>query len=343
MTGLRLAALAVLIMFFVGGRAGGVEWELRVCAEPNNLPFSNEREEGFENRIAELVADELDAELSYTWWAQRRGFIRSTLGAGVCDLVIGVPAGYELAETTDAYYRSAYVYVYRADRGLELHSMRDPGLRHLRIGVHLIGDDGVNPPPAHALGEQGIVDNVVGYMIYGDYREPNPPARIVEAVATGELDVAAVWGPIGAYFAKHASVPLEAVPITDTAGFAPLRFEFGIAMGVRKGEHAFRDELNRILERRREDIHRLLDAYGVPQVPDAAAGARAAPGAAPQAGTRRTGLGTSAASHCAAVADWCNHRTQRHLPQQGRDSPRRPHCAPLWASAPRLLRPFYAE
>ena len=171
MTGLQLAALAVLIMFFVGSRAGGAERELRVCADPNNLPFSNEREEGFENRIAELVADELDAELSYTWWAQRRGFIRSTLGAGACDLVIGVPAGYELAETTDAYYRSAYVYVYRADRGLELHSMRDPRLRHLRIGVHLIGDDGVNPPPAHALGEQGIVDNVVGYMIYGDYRE----------------------------------------------------------------------------------------------------------------------------------------------------------------------------
>ena len=101
--------------------------------------------------------------------------------------------------------------------------MRDPRLRHLRIGVHLIGDDGVNPPPAHALGEQGIVDNVVGYMIYGDYREPNPPARIVEAVATGELDVAAVWGPIGGYFAKHASGALKAVPITDTAGFAPLR------------------------------------------------------------------------------------------------------------------------
>ncbi len=162
--------------------------------------------------------------------------------------------------------------------------MRDPRLRHLRIGVHLIGDDGVNPPPAHALGEQGIVDNVVGYMIYGDYREPNPPARIVEAVATGELDVAAVWGPIGGYFAKHASVPLKAVPITDTAGFAPLRFEFGIAMGVRKGEHAFRDELNRILKRRREDIHRLLDAYGVPQVQDAGAGAAEGSGAAPQGG-----------------------------------------------------------
>jgi mxaJ protein len=274
-----LSILAALSIVAFGGDDGAAKRELRVCADPNNLPFSNERQEGFENRIAELIADELDAELSYTWWAQRRGFIRNTLGAGACDLVIGVPAGYELAETTDAYYRSAYVYVYRADRGLQLRSMRDPRLRDLRLGVHLIGDDGVNPPPAHALGAQGIVDNVVGYMIYGDYREPNPAARIVEAVASGEIDVAAVWGPIGGYFAKHAAVPLVTVPITDTAAFAPLRFQFDIAMGVRKGEHAFRDELNGILERRRENIHRLLDQYGVPRVEDATAGAHHGAGA----------------------------------------------------------------
>ena len=285
MTGPWLPTLAAVSAVLIGGLgAGAAERELRVCADPNNLPFSNEQGEGFENRIAELVADELDAELSYTWWAQRRGFIRNTLGAGACDLVIGVPADYELVETTDAYYRSAYVYVYRAGRGLDLRSMRDPRLRDLRIGVHLVGDDGANPPPAHALGQLGVIDNVVGYMIYGDYADPNPPGRIVEAVARGELDVAAVWGPIGGYFAKQATVPLEAVAITDTAGFAPLRFEFEIAMGVRKGEHAFRDELNRILERRRGDIGLLLDRYGVPQVrevggaPDAAGAERQAAG-----------------------------------------------------------------
>jgi mxaJ protein len=278
MTGRAIASLAAAGVLLVGAMAHAAGRELRVCADPNNLPFSNDKEEGFENRIAELLAHELGAELSYTWWAQRRGFIRNTLRAGTCDLVIGVPADYELVETTDPYYRSVYVYVYRADRGLDLHSMRDPRLRDLRIGVHLIGDDGANPPPAHALGEQGIVDNVVGYMIYGDYREPNPPARIVEAVARGELDVAAVWGPIGGYFAKQASVPLEAVPITDTAAFAPLRFEFGIAMGVRKGEHAFREELNTILQRRRHDIDRLLDAYGVPRVSEAASAENAGSG-----------------------------------------------------------------
>ena len=279
MIGPRLAVLALLgAAGLVGGiapgeRADAVDRELRVCADPNNLPFSNQQRQGLENRIAELVAEELDARLSYTWWAQRRGFIRNTLNAGACDLVIGVPAGYELVETTAAYYRSAYVYVYRADRGLDLRSMRDPRLRQLRIGVHLIGDDGANPPPAHALGRQGIVDNVVGYMIYGDYREPNPTARIIDAVVAGDIDVAVVWGPIGGYFARHASVPLTAVPITDTAAFAPLRFEFSVAMGVRKGDHALREALDGILERRREDIEALLDRYGVPRVE--------APGAAP--------------------------------------------------------------
>ena len=276
-----LAALGVIgataVVAALAGPASAAGRELRVCADPNNLPFSNQEGEGFENRIAELVAEELDAELSYTWWAQRRGFIRNTLNAGACDVVMGVPAGYELVETTAAYYRSAYVYVYRADRGLDLRSIQDPRLRELRIGVHLIGDDGANPPPAHALGAQGIVDNVVGYMIYGDYREPNPPARVIEAVAVGDLDVAAVWGPFGGYFAKHAPVPLAAVPITDTAAFAPLRFEFGMAMGVRKDDRALLEELNEIVERRREDIHALLDEYGVPRVAPGAFEEREAP------------------------------------------------------------------
>ena len=276
-----LAALGVIgataVVAALAGPASAAGREIRVSADPNNLPFSNQEGEGFENRIAELVAEELDAELSYTWWAQRRGFIRNTLNAGACDVVMGVPAGYELVETTAAYYRSAYVYVYRADRGLDLRSIQDPRLRELRIGVHLIGDDGANPPPAHALGAQGIVDNVVGYMIYGDYREPNPPARVIEAVAVGDLDVAAVWGPFGGYFAKHAPVPLAAVPITDTAAFAPLRFEFGMAMGVRKDDRALLEELNEIVERRREDIHALLDEYGVPRVAPGAFEEREAP------------------------------------------------------------------
>lgn len=260
-----LAVLALLALAHAAP-ASAAERKLRVCADPNNLPFSNEAGEGFENKLAELIARELQAELSYFWWAQRRGFVRNTLNAGACDLVMGVPAGYELVETTLSYYRSAYVYVYRSDSGLDLRSLRDPRLHKLRIGVHLIGDDGVNTPPAHALGELNIVDNVVGYTIYGDYRKPNPPARIIDAVVNREIDVAAVWGPLGGYFTSRSGTSLTAVPIADAGEFTPMRFEFSIAMGVRKGETAFRNELNAILERENERIRMLLRDYGVPLV-----------------------------------------------------------------------------
>src|SRR5207253_1835343 len=147
------------------------------------LPFSNRRLEGFENRIGALIARELGAKVSYTWWAQRRGFFRNTLKAGLCDVVLGVPAGFEMAATTRPYYRSTYVFVTRRGRGLDVRSFDDASLRRLKIGVPLAGNDYANPPPAHALSRRGIVDNVVGYTLYGDYAAANPPARIVEAVA----------------------------------------------------------------------------------------------------------------------------------------------------------------
>src|SRR6188472_3799180 len=147
--------------------------ELRVCADPNNLPFSNERGEGFENKLAEMIAHDLGTHVEYTWWAQRRGFMRSTLNAGACDVVMGYPHDAELAATTKPYYRSAYVFVTRRTRKLNVSSFNDPRLRKLRIGVQLIGDDGANTPPAHALSRRGIIGNVRGYMIYGDYAEKN--------------------------------------------------------------------------------------------------------------------------------------------------------------------------
>lgn len=181
--------------------------ELRVCADPNNLPFSNSAEAGFENKLASMVADALGRSVSYTWWAQRRGFIRNTLRAETCDVVMGVPSGYELVETSKPYYRSTYAFVSRRDEHLDLSSLLDPRLHRLTIGVHLVGDDGNNPPPAQALGQLGIVDNVRGYSIYGDYRQADPPARLIEAVEAGEIDVAAAWGPLGGYFAAHSKVP----------------------------------------------------------------------------------------------------------------------------------------
>src|SRR5690349_23062640 len=154
---------------------------LRVCADPNNLPFSNQRGEGFENKIAELLAHDMGDRVEYTWWAQRRGFFRNTLKSGACDVVIGVPAGFEMALTTRPYYRSTYVFLYRKDRGLKINSLDDPSLKNLRIGVQIIGDDFTNTPPAHALSRRNIVANVRGYTLYGDYSQPDPPARIVDA------------------------------------------------------------------------------------------------------------------------------------------------------------------
>jgi mxaJ protein len=257
---------------------------LKVCADPNNLPFSNERGEGFENKIAELVARDMGAKVEYTWWAQRRGFFRNTLKAGLCDLVAGVPSGLEMAQTTSPYYRSTYVFVYRKASGLDVHSFDDPVLRKIKIGVQMVGDDFSNTPPAHALTNRHIVGNVRGYTLYGDYSKPNPPAEIVAAVARGEVDVAVVWGPLAGYFAPKQKVPLAVVPVSPQVDVPFLPFVYDISMGVRRGDNAFRDEIEEVLERRREEIERILDEYGVPRVSssgaaDAGAGEPAGAGA----------------------------------------------------------------
>jgi mxaJ protein len=242
---------------------------LRVCADPNNLPFSNRRLEGFENKIAALVAREMNETVEYTWWAQRRGFIRETLKAGLCDVVIGMPSSLELALTTAPYYRSTYAFVYRKGRGLNVRSFDDPALRNVQIGVQMIGDDFANAPPAHALTNRHIVANVRGYSVYGDYAQENPPARIIEAVAKGEVDVAVAWGPLAGYFSKRQRVPLEVVPVSPQIDLPFLPFVYDISMGVRRGDDAFRDQLDEILVRKSLEINGILDAYGVPRVGNA--------------------------------------------------------------------------
>ncbi len=239
---------------------------LRVCADPNNLPFSNEREEGFENRLADLVAVDLRATVEYTWWAQRRGFVRNTLRAGECDVIMGVPSSYELARPTRPYYRSSYVFVSRASSGIDIRSFDDPALQDLRIGVHIIGDDYANAPPAHALSARGMITNVVGYSIYGNYAEPNPPARLVEAVSRGDIDLAVVWGPLAGYFAARQPERLNLVPVSPEVDLPFLPFVFDISMGVRREDAALQEQLDRILVRRAAEIDALLDAYGIPYV-----------------------------------------------------------------------------
>lgn len=243
--------------------------ELRVCADPDNLPFSNRAGEGFENRIAEVVAADLGASLRYTWHPQRKGFVRQTLKAGVCDLVVGVPAGYEPMLTTSPYYRSTYVFVYAKEANLNLHTFDDAPLRKLRIGLHAFGDDGANSPAAHALAKRGIVGNVVGFTILDT--DESPSGRIIDAVARGEIDVAIVWGPFAGYFARQQGVPLALVPVATDAQPASMPFVYDIAMGVRHGDVALKDEIESVLERRRVEIRKVLDDFRVPLVPSVGA------------------------------------------------------------------------
>ena len=250
--------------------AAGPPSTLRVCADPNNLPFSNNRGEGFENRLAAMLAREVGATLDYTWWAQRRGFLRETLNAGKCDVVMGLAQGAGPVATTRPYYRSTYVFVTRTARKLQIQSFDDAALKQLRIGVQVIGDDGANSPPAHALSRRGIVSNLVGYSVYGDYRTDSPPSAIVAAVARGDVDVAAVWGPLAGYFAARQREPLQLTPVRPQMD-GPFPQAYDIAMAVRRGDTARLRMLEQFIDRRRAEIDRVLAEYHVPRADGAGA------------------------------------------------------------------------
>ena len=227
---------------------------LRVCANPDNLPFSNREQQGFENRIAELIGAELGQPVSYTWHAQRRGFLRRTLNAGRCDLVMGAPVGLQALITTKPYYRSTYVFVTRKDRKLGIRSFDDVALKRLKIGLHAVGDDGNNPPPVYSLARRGMASNIVGYKLWDVDAVENPQGRIIDAVAKGEIDVAIVWGPFAGYFGKKQPVALDIVPLPPDIPELP--FDYAMALGVRTGDEALKARLDAILDKRRTDILR---------------------------------------------------------------------------------------
>lgn len=238
---------------------------LRVCADPNNLPFSNSKEEGFENQIVRIIADELHADVHYVWHAQRRGNVRETLNAGECDMIPGVASSMDMVLTTQPYYRSIYVAVARDGSLAGLDNFDDPRLHRLKIGVQLIGNDGQNTPPAHALSARGIITNIRGYTVYGDYDSPAPQSTIIDAVARGDIDLAYVWGPTAAYFARREPVKLKLTPVPMADG-PSLPMVFDISMGVRRDDVALRRELDAALTKRSADIRAVLASYGVPQL-----------------------------------------------------------------------------
>jgi mxaJ protein len=267
----RLTVLLVVVVLAAAaataaGRRARVAEPLRVCADPNNLPFTNNKGEGFENRLASLVASDFGTTVEYTWFAQRRGFLRNTLSAGLCDVVMGYPNHADPVATTKPYYRSTYVFVTRRSSGVTVRTFDDPSLRTLRIGVQLVGDDGANSPPAHALSRRGIITNVVGYSVYGDYRKESPPSEIIAAVARGEIDVAAAWGPLAGYFATKQRVALDLVPVQPQFDRPMLPETFEISMAVRRKDTARRDRLDDFIVRHRKEIDAILAEYHVPRV-----------------------------------------------------------------------------
>lgn len=239
---------------------------LRVCADPDNLPYSHEDGSGFENRIARLLADDLGVPLEYAWLPDRRGFVRKTLGAGLCDVIVGVPVDFERTLNTRPYYRSTYVLVDQAGPDGP-RDFSDARLRQWRMGVQLIGDDLAASPPGHALVQVGAVANVTGFPIPGF--EP-AAARMVHALERGELDAAFIWGPQAGYFAQRAKVPLQLRVLAPPPGLRGQPFTFDIALGVKRGNRALRDRLDEVLARRRDDVRRILREYGVPLVEEGA-------------------------------------------------------------------------
>jgi quinoprotein dehydrogenase-associated probable ABC transporter substrate-binding protein len=230
--------------------------ELRVCADPNNLPFSNEREEGFENAIAKLIAGELRVPVSYVWFPQVVGFVRNTLRTRRCDLVMGTVAGDDIMQTTNPYYHSSYVMITQAERGPELSGIDDPRLRSMRIGV--IG----GTPPSDLLVRHELMANAKPYALTVDTRYESPAYQLVQDVAKGELDVGLVWGPIAGFYIKREALALRMTVLHGEPGAA--RMDYRIAMGVRANEPEWRRRINTIILKHQPDITAILRGYGVP-------------------------------------------------------------------------------
>jgi mxaJ protein len=250
-------------LFCAATLLAGTQASIRICADPNNLPMSNQQQQGFENKIAKLVAASMNRKLEYSWWSQRKSFAKRSLNAGACDVLLEVPARLPDVLTTRPYYQSTYVFVTRKDSNLQLESLADPRLADLRIGVHVVGDD--YAPPAYALAHRGITKNITGFSLFGEYGEPNPARRLIDAVERGDVDVAIVWGPFAGYFAKGEHAPLDIVAVTPPA-FLGVPFVYPISAAVRIGNEPLKAELDRVLESNSSAIARILAEYAVPEV-----------------------------------------------------------------------------
>ena len=266
-----LALLAAAALPAASGSAQQLETNqlkpglLRICADPDNMPLSNQKGEGFEQKIAELIGKEWNTKIEYAWWPVRRGFFTRALNGRYCDVAIEAPAELDMAGVTQPYFRSGYVFLTRKDSGLDITSLADPRLKKLKIGVNLLHSDAENTPPAMALSRYGVIGNLTGYSTF--YTDEDRPEDIIEAVAKKEVDVAIVWGPLAGYFAQKSTVPLAVVPLAERDSLSDFPFRFNIAMGVRRRDTELKDSLDALLTRKRPEIQAILKQYNVPVFP----------------------------------------------------------------------------
>ncbi len=259
------ATLACLVLPLDGGgavhaaqpsRETQITRFLRVCADPNNLPFSNNKEEGFENKITKLIADELERPIRYTWWPQTIGFVRNTLRLRRCDLVAGIATVNETVQNTNPYYRSVYTMVYRSNSGLKATTLSDPAIKNTRIGVI------AGTPPATLMVFYDLMDNMTSYHRTVDTRFFSPSNQAISDVAEGKIDIALVWGPVAGYFVKQQNVPLTVVPLLNEK--KGVRLDFRVSMAVRFREPEWKRLINRTLRRLQPKINEILKSYAIP-------------------------------------------------------------------------------
>jgi mxaJ protein len=238
---------------------------IRVCADPDNMPSSNDKRQGFENKIAELIAGELKAKLSYVWYPTRRGYFR-ILNGMYCDMALEAPAGLDMTGVTKPYFRSGYVFIARQGSGLEdLKSLADPRLKKLKIGVNMYTSDAENSPPAMALSRYGVVGNLKGYFTF--FSDQERPEDIIKGVANKDVDIAIAWGPLAGYFTKQLGLPLKLTPLPAKDSLSDIPFQYNMGIAVRRRDKEFRDSLQAVLQRRRPEIDAILKQFGVPMLP----------------------------------------------------------------------------
>jgi len=230
---------------------------LRVCADPHNLPFSNEKLEGFENKLAELFAKKLDKSIAYTWFPQATGFVRQTLGAHRCDVIMGFPQGDDLVQSTNPYYRTAYAFIFKSGSDLEgIDSLSDERLKSKRIGIV------AGTPAATYLAVNSLLARAKPYALMIDTRVDSSAEAMVKDLKSGEIDVGILWGPMAGYYAKQENPALRVVPILKESG-GP-RLVYRLTMGVRAADQAWKRQLNRLIQENQPEINKLLISYGVP-------------------------------------------------------------------------------